>query len=90
MRLNLALTFAWRAVARARNSAATNLLIMDEVGDSSLDEQGVECLLKIIEDLSKDTNIFVISHHADRLFDKFRSVIHIEKKNNFSRISNVT
>lgn len=90
MRLNLALTFAWRAVARARNSAATNLLIMDEVGDSSLDEQGVECLLKIIEDLSKDTNIFVISHHADRLFDKFRSVIHIEKKNNFSRIANVT
>lgn len=90
MRLNLALTFAWRAVARARNSAATNLLIMDEVGDSSLDEQGVECLLKIIEDLSKDTNIFVISHHADRLFDKFRSVIHIEKKNNFSRITNVT
>lgn len=86
MRLNLALTFAWRAVARARNSAATNLLIMDEVGDSSLDEQGVECLLKIIDDLSKDTNIFVISHHSDRLFDKFRSIIKIEKKNNFSKI----
>lgn len=87
MRLNLALLFSWRDIARMRNSASTNLLIMDEVADSSLDEEGTSGFLSIIEALGPDTNVFLISHHGDAIYDKFHSVIKMEKVNNFSRIA---
>lgn len=85
-RINLAILFTWRAVAKLRNSASTNLLIMDEVFDSSLDNSGTEEFMKIISDLTKDTNLFVISHKGDQLYDKFHSVIRFEKVGNFSRM----
>jgi len=87
MRIDLALLFTWRAIAKLRNSASTNLLIMDEVFDSSLDGAGTEEFLKILNNLTKDTNTFIISHKGDQLFDKFANVIKFEKYNNFSRIT---
>jgi len=87
MSIDLALLFTWRAIAKIRNSASTNLLIMDEVFDSSLDNSGTEEFLKILNDLTADTNIFIISHKGDQLFDKFHSVIRFEKVKNFSRIA---
>lgn len=86
MRIDLALLFTWRAIAKLRNSASTNLLIMDEVFDSSLDNTGTDELLRIINELTKDTNTFIISHKGDQLFDKFTNVIRFEKHKNFSRI----
>jgi DNA repair exonuclease SbcCD ATPase subunit len=86
MRIDLALMFTWRAIAKLRNSASTNLLIMDEVFDSSLDSSGTEEFLKILETLSGDTNTFIISHKGDQLFDRFQSVIKFEKHSNFSRM----
>ena len=86
MRINLAVLFTWRAIAKMRNSAATNLLIMDEVFDSSLDSSGTDEFLKIIQTLTADTNTFIISHKTDQLFDKFHNVIKFEKTKNFSRI----
>jgi len=86
MRINLAVLFTWRAIAKMRNSAATNLLIMDEVFDSSLDSNGTDEFLKIIQTLTSDTNTFIISHKTDQLFDKFHNVIKFEKTKNFSRI----
>jgi len=87
MRIDLALLFTWRQIAKLKNSTNTNLLILDEVFDSSLDTVGTEEFLKLIHEMGTDTNIFVISHKGDQLFDKFRSVIKFEKKNNFSRIA---
>lgn len=87
MRIDLALLFTWRAISKLRNSASTNLLIMDEVFDSSLDNNGTEEFLKIISTLTADTNLFIISHKGDQLFDKFHSLIKFEKHKNFSRIS---
>lgn len=87
MRIDLALMFTWRTIAKLRNSTSTNLLIMDEVFDSSLDATGTEEFLKILESLTSDTNTFIISHKGDALFDKFHSVIKFEKHANFSRIS---
>jgi DNA repair exonuclease SbcCD ATPase subunit len=87
MRIDLALLFAWRAVAKLRNSASTNLLIMDEVFDSSLDSSGTDEFLKILNGLTSDTNTFIISHKGDQLFDKFDHVIKFEKHKNFSRIA---
>ena len=87
MRIDLALLFTWRQVAKMKNSTNTNLLILDEVFDSSLDGVGTEEFLKLLNSLDKNTNVFVISHKGDQLFDKFRSVIKFEKKNNFSQIS---
>jgi len=87
MRIDLALLFTWRAIAKLRNSASTNLLIMDEVFDSSLDGSGTDEFLKIIQTLTGDTNIFIISHKGDQLYDKFHSVIRFEKHKNFSRIA---
>ena len=86
MRIDLALLFTWRQIAKLKNSTNTNLLILDEVFDSSLDGVGTEEFLKLIHEMGADTNIFVISHKGDQLFDKFRSIIRFEKKNNFSRI----
>jgi DNA repair exonuclease SbcCD ATPase subunit len=87
MRIDLALLFTWRQIAKLKNSTNTNLLILDEVFDSSLDTVGTEEFLKLINEMGTDTNVFVISHKGDQLFDKFRSIIRFEKKNNFSRIA---
>lgn len=85
-KIDLALLFTWRQVAKLKNSANTNLLILDEVFDSSLDTSSVELLMNLIHEFSTDTNVFVISHKGDQLFDKFRSVIKFHKKGNFSVI----
>jgi ABC-type transport system involved in cytochrome bd biosynthesis fused ATPase/permease subunit len=85
MRIDLALLFTWREVARFKNSANTNLLIMDEVFDSSLDGFGTDDFLKIIRFVIKDANIFVISHKTE-MFDKFQNVIKFEKFKGFSRM----
>ena len=85
MRIDLALLFTWREVARVKNSVNTNLLIMDEVFDSSLDGFGTDEFLKIIRFIIKDANIFVISHKTD-LHDKFESVIQFDKIKGFSRM----
>ena len=85
MRIDLALLFTWREVARMKNSVNTNLLIMDEVFDSSLDGLGTEDFLKIIRFIVKDANIFVISH-KESLHDKFDQVIKFEKVKGFSRM----
>ena len=82
-KINLALVFAWREVARLKNSANCNLLIFDEIFDSSLDSFGTEEFLKIIQYVITDANIFVISH-KEGMQDKFTSVIKFEKKNGFS------
>jgi len=85
MRIDLALLFTWREVARVKNSVNTNLLIMDEVFDSSLDGMGTDEFLKIIRYVIKDANVFVISHKPD-LQEKFESVIRFEKIKGFSRM----
>lgn len=86
LRIDLSLLFAWRAIAKLRNSAATNLLIMDEIFDSSLDAAGTEEFMKILGTLAQDTNIFIISHKTDQLFDKFDEVIRFNKVKNFSQM----
>lgn len=86
-RIDLSILFAWRAVAKLRNSVSTNLLIMDEVFDSSLDVQGGDELIKIIQSIVGDSNIFVISHRTDQMLDKFEHVIRFEKAKNFSKIA---
>ena len=85
MRIDLALLFTWREVARVKNSVNTNLLIMDEVFDSSLDGIGTEEFLKIIRFIIKDANIFVISHKTD-MFDKFENVMKFDKVKGFSKL----
>jgi len=85
MRIDLALLFTWREVARVKNSVNTNLLIMDEIFDSSLDNFGTDEFLKIIRFVIKDANVFVISHKTE-LYDKFNSVIKFDKVKGFSRI----
>ena len=86
MRIDLALLFTWRAVAKMKNSTNTNLLILDEIFDSSLDGTGTDEFLKILNTLG-DENVFVISHKQDQLVDKFRNTIRFEKSKNFSHIS---
>jgi len=88
MRIDLALLFTWRQIAKMKNSTNTNLLILDEIFDSSLDGQGTEDFFKIIQTLSKE-NVFIISHKGDILFDKFTNIIKFEKTNNFTRLQNV-
>ena len=85
MRIDLALLFTWREVARMKNSVNTNLLIMDEIFDSSLDGSGTFEFLKIIKYVIQDANVFVISHKSE-LHDKFNSVIKFDKIKGFSRI----
>ena len=85
-RIDLALIFAWREVARYKNSVNTNLMLFDEVFDSSLDGYGTDEFMKIIRFIVKDANIFVISH-KDSLHDKFASLIKFEKVKGFSRIA---
>ena len=85
MRIDLALLFTWRAIAKMKNSTNTNLLILDEIFDSSLDGSGTDDFLKILDTFS-DQNVFVISHKQDMLFDKFRSVVQFKKEKNFSHL----
>lgn len=85
-RIDLAVLFTWRAIAKMRNSVNTNLLILDEIGDSSLDADGFENFLNIMNQQEK-SNIFVISHKTDQLQDKFQDTIRFEKVKGFSRIS---
>ena len=84
MRIDLSLLFTWREVAAFKNSISTNLLIMDEVFDSSLDGLGTEEFLKIIRYVIKGANVFIISH-KESLFDKFENVLRFEKVKGFSR-----
>ena len=84
-KIDLAILFTWRAVAKLRNSLSTNILILDEVFDSSLDGNSADDLLKILNDISKDTNVYVISHR-ENLFEKFSKTIKFTKNKNFSSI----
>lgn len=86
-RIDLSLLFTWRRVAKLKNSVSTNLLIMDEVFDSSLDADGTEEFIKLIHELDEKSNVFVISHKGDQLFDKFDNVLKFEKVKNFSRVA---
>ena len=86
MRIDLALLFTWRTIAKMKNSVNTNLLILDEVFDSSLDANGTDEFLKILNHLTGKQNVFIISHKGDVLFDKFKDVIKFEKYKNFSRV----
>ena len=85
MRIDLALLFTWREVARMKNSVVTNLLIMDEVFDSSLDEFGTEYFLKIVRYIITDANVFIISHKQD-LYDKFNHCLEFTKEKGFSKL----
>ena len=85
-RIDLALLFTWRQIAKMKNSVSTNLLVLDETFDSSLDQDGVENLLKILYTLDNDTNIFIISHKGEILNDKFEHKIEFIKDKNFSKI----
>jgi len=85
MRIDLALLFTWRAIAKMKNSTNTNLLILDEIFDSSLDTDGTDAFLKILNTFGNE-NVFVISHKQDMLFDKFRHTIKFEKNRNFSKV----
>ncbi len=88
MRIDLSLLFTWRSIAKMKNSVNTNLLILDEIFDSSLDGQGTDDFFKIIKTLTKE-NIFIISHKGDIMFDKFTNIIKFEKYQNFTRLENV-
>lgn len=87
MRIDLSLLLAWREIAKLKNSVNCNLLILDEVFDSSLDSFGTDEVMKLLNTLGVNSNVFVISHKADQIADKFSNVIHFEKKNNFSKMS---
>ena len=87
MRIDLALLLAWREIARLKNSANTNLLILDEVFDSSLDSVGTEEFMKLMSVLSANTHVFVISHKSDQLVDKFDNQITFVKTGNFSKLT---
>ena len=84
MRIDLAILFTWRQIAKMKNSVNTNLLLLDEIFDSSLDTAGTDYFLNLMNSFGENSNIFVISHKGDQLFDKFRSVIKFEKRNDFS------
>jgi DNA repair exonuclease SbcCD ATPase subunit len=86
-RIDLALMFTWRAIAKMKNSINTNLLILDEILDGSLDANGTDEFLNIIKTLTDDTNIYIISHKQDQLLDKFDKVYRFEKHKNFSRLA---
>ncbi len=87
MRIDLALLFTWRSIAKLKNSINTNLLILDEVFDASLDNNGCDEFLKLLNQLDNQTNVFVISHKGDILSEKFKNQIRFEKYKNFSRVA---
>jgi len=86
LRIDLAILFTWRQIAKMKNSVNTNLLLLDEIFDSSMDTNGTDLFLQVLNEIGEGTNVFVISHKGDQLFDKFRSVIKFVKKNDFSSI----
>ena len=86
MRIDLALLFTWRNIAKLKNSVNTNILILDEIFDSSLDGQGTDDFFKILKTLSKE-NTFIISHKGDIMFDRFTNIIKFEKYKNFTRLA---
>ena len=86
-KIDLALLFTWREIAKLKNSAATNLLILDEVFDSSLDDSSTDELLKILRGLGENVNLFVISHKGELLLDKFEKTLKFEKANDFSKLA---
>ena len=88
MRIDLALLFTWRSIAKLKNSTNTNLLILDEIFDSSLDGQGTEDFFKIVRTMPKE-NIFIISHKGDILFDKFTNIVKFQKEHNFTQLEAV-
>ena len=88
MRIDLALVFTWRAIAKMKNSANTNLMVLDEIFDSSLDGQGTDDFFKIVRQMDTE-NIFIISHKGDILFDKFTNIIKFEKEHNFTKLQYV-
>ena len=87
-RIDLALLFTWRQIAKMKNSVATNLLVLDETFDSSLDHDGVENLMKILYSLDDDSNVFVISHKGEILENKFKNKLEFFKEKNFSQMKN--
>jgi len=87
-RIDLSLLFTWRQIAKMKNSVATNLLILDETFDSSLDEEGIENLMKIIATVAEDTNVFVISHKSELEDAAFERKLEFVKEKNFSRLKN--
>ena len=87
MRIDLSILFTWRQIAKMKNSVNTNLLLLDEIFDSSLDTAGTDYFLNLMNQFGENTNIFVISHKGDQLFDKFRAVVKFEKRNDFSVIA---
>jgi DNA repair exonuclease SbcCD ATPase subunit len=86
VRINLAILFTWREIAKKRNSAACNLLIFDEVLDGSLDLDGAEDLIRMLQSIHTDVNIFIISHKVDQFTDRFENVIKFQKVKNFSKV----
>ena len=86
-RIDLSLLFTWRMIAKMKNSVATNLLILDETFDSSLDAEGVDNLIKILDTLGNDTNVFVISHKGDVMGEHFQNKIEFTKQKNFSKVA---
>ena len=86
-KIDLSLLFTWRDIAKLKNSAATNLLILDEVFDSSLDDQATDELLKILRGLGDNVNLFVISHKGELLLDKFEKTLRFDKTNDFSKLA---
>ena len=88
MRIDLALLFTWRTIAKMKNSTNTNLLILDEIFDSSLDGSGTEDFFKILGTMSNE-NVFIISHKGDILFDKFTNIIKFDKEHNFTKLEEV-
>lgn len=89
LRIDLAILFAWRDLTEMRNSSSTNLLILDEIFDSSLDGIGIEDFLRILHNFSNKANIFVTSHKDDQIMDKFDRVLRFEKKSNFTKITQI-
>ena len=86
LRINLCILFAWRTIAKMRNSVSTNLLFFDEILDGAMDGAGVETLLDTLKTLNKDDNIFIISHRGESYGEKFESHLRFEKVKNFSRL----
>jgi len=84
-KIDIALLLTWRQIARMKNSASTNLLIMDEVFDGSLDALGTDSLMSILNSFGEDSNTFIISHNTDQIYDQFDKVITFKKENNFSQ-----
>jgi DNA repair exonuclease SbcCD ATPase subunit len=86
MRIDLALLLSWREIAKLKNSVNCNLLILDEVFDSSLDGVGTDDVIRLLNTFGTEANVFVISHKADQIVDKFKNTMYFEKKGNFSKL----